>query len=364
MKAAVLHAHGQDLVIEDVDLAPPQAGEVRVDIEATGVCHSDLHCRNGGFPVYSLPLIPGHEAAGIVTEVGAGVTKVREGDHVIVGWIPYCGECWHCTHDEPINCPDVSRRYGVKRDGTSRLSLGGNMVFHGMDAATFAEAAVVDENAVVKIDKDIPFEAAALIGCGVATGVGAALNTAQLKPGARVAVIGCGGVGLNIIQGARIAGAEMIIAIDQIESKLAAARGFGATETLNAAEVDAPSAVMELTGGVGVDHAFEAIGTHKTQKDALRMIRRGGYAVFVGVAPLLAPMEITPGIMTLFGQSILGCYFGSVVPERDFPKLIDYWRDGSLDLQGLISGRGKLEDINEAFAAMERGTILRTVIEP
>ncbi|MCA1838788.1 MAG: Zn-dependent alcohol dehydrogenase [Actinomycetota bacterium] len=364
MRAAVLHSFGTDLVIEDVDIADPGPGEVKVQIKATGVCHSDLHCRNGGFPVYNLPLIPGHEAAGVVVEIGAGVTKVKPGDHVIGLWIPYCGVCWHCTHDEPINCTDVSARYGLKRDRTTRLSLRGERVHHGMDAATFAEQAILDENAVVKIDDDVPFGAAALIGCAVATGVGAAINTAQLGPGARIAVIGCGGVGLNVIQGARIAGAEQIIAIDQIDSKLLAAKRFGATDVIDASQTDAISAVMEMTGGIGVDHAFEVIGLHKTQKDAIRMIRRGGYAVFVGVSPMFSAMEITPGIMTLFGQSILGSYFGSVVPERDFPKLISMWREGVLDLEGLISGKGGLEDINHAFQRMETGSILRTVIEP
>lgn len=364
MKAAVLHQHNQPLVIEDLELEPPKEKEVRVRIHATGVCHSDLHCRNGGFPVYSLPLVPGHEAAGVVEEVGPGVGRTKVGDHVIIGWIPYCGECWHCRHGEPINCPNVQTRYGVQFDGTSRLTLDGSPVFHGMDAATFAEEVVVNQNAVVPIDKDVPFEIAALIGCAVATGVGAALNTARLREGSRVAIIGCGGVGLSIIQGARVAAASRIIAIDVVPAKLEAAERFGATDLIDATQGSASAQVMELTGGVGVDYAFEAIGTHKTQQQALRMIRRGGSGVFVGVAPILEPMPITPGLMTLLGQSILGCYFGSVVPDRDFPKIIDLWRSGLLDLEGLISDRGTLEDINKAFDAMKQGSVLRTVILP
>lgn len=364
MKAAVLHQHNEPLVIEDLELEPPKDKEVRVKIHATGVCHSDLHCRNGGFPVYSLPLVPGHEAAGVVEEVGPGVGRTKVGDHVIIGWIPYCGECWHCRHDEPINCPNVQTRYGVQFDGTSRLTLGGSPVFHGMDAATFAEEVVVNQNAVVPIDADVPFEIAALIGCAVATGVGAALNTARLKEGSRVAVIGCGGVGLSVVQGARVSAASRIIAIDVVPAKLDAAKRFGATDLIDATQGSASAQVMELTQGVGVDFAFEAIGTHKTQQQALRMIRRGGTAVFVGVAPILEPMPITPGLMTLMGQSILGCYFGSVVPDRDFPKIIELWRSGLLDLEGLISDRGRLEDINSAFDAMEQGSVLRTVITP
>lgn len=364
MKAAVLHEHGQPLVIEDVDLAPPKQHEVKVKIAATGVCHSDLSCRDGGFPVFSLPLIPGHEAAGIVTEVGLGVTKVKEGDHVIVSWVPYCGECWHCKHNEPVNCADVQGRYGLMRDETSRLSLRGQPVAHGLDAATFAEEAVLQQNAVIKIDPSVPLDIAALIGCGVTTGVGAVINTAKVPEGSRIAVIGCGGVGLNVIQGARIAGASQIIAIDVVPMKLEAAKRMGATDLVDASDIPANIAVMDLTGGVGADYAFEVIGKAKTQEQAIAMIRRGGYAVFVGVAPMFDPMPIMPGLVTLLAQSILGCYFGSAVPERDFPKLIEFWRAGLLDLEGLISQHGGLEDINKAFDDMEAGTVLRTVINP
>lgn len=364
MKAAVLREFKTPLQIEEVDLAAPKDAEVRIKVEATGVCHSDLLCRDGGFPVYQLPLIPGHEAAGTVVEVGEKVTKVKPGDHVIALWIPYCGQCWHCTHGEPFACPDVSRRYGVKIDGTSRLSIGAETLFHGMDAATFAEEAVLDETAVVKIDDDVPFEVAALIGCGVSTGVGAALNTANLQPGARVAIIGCGGVGLSIIQGARIAGAEEIIAIDLVKSKLDAASRFGATVTIDAKDSDPIAEVLRLTDGVGVDQAFEAIGSHATQKQALRMIRRGGSVVLVGVAGLFDTLPVTTGLLTLMGQSVIGCFFGSVVPEKDFPKMIELWRKGQLDLEGLISNVGKLEEVNDAFEAMERGDVLRTVLIP
>jgi len=364
MKAAVLREYKTPLKIEEVDLAAPLAGEVRIKVEATGVCHSDLLCRDGGFPVYQLPLIPGHEAAGTIVEVGEGVTKVKPGDHVIALWHPYCGTCWHCTHGEPFSCPGVSKRYGVKTDGTSRLSVGGEQLFHGMDAATFAEEAVLDENAVVKIDDDVPFEIAALIGCGVSTGVGAALNTADLKPGGRVAVIGCGGVGLSIVQGARIAGAEEIVAIDLNEAKLDAATKFGATSTIDANDLDPVGEVMRITEGVGVDHAFEAIGSHATQKQALRMIRKGGAVVLVGVVGLFDPLPVPTGLLTLMGQSIIGCFFGSVVPERDFPRFIEFWRKGKLDLEGLISDIGRLEDVNDAFDAMERGDVLRSVLKP
>ena len=363
MKAAVLYSHGEPLKIEDVDLAPPNAGEVKIKIAATGVCHSDLSVRNGTlfFPV---PCVPGHEAAGVVTEVGDGVTKVKEGDHVIVSWIPSCGECWHCTHGEPIHCQDVHDRHGFMRDRTSRLSAAGMPLFHGTDAATFAEEAVLSDTAVVKIDDDVPLEVAALIGCGVSTGVGSVLNAAKVEPGSRVAVIGCGGVGLNVIQGARIAEAERIFAIDVVQSKLDAAKKFGATDVIDASKDSPATVVRNLTDGVGVDYAFEVIGNTATIEQAIEMIRRGGSAVLVGVAPFGEQVSITPAILTLTGRNILGTYFGSIVPERDFPKMVELWRDGKLDLEGLITERGGLEDINSAFEAMEGGRVLRTVITP
>lgn len=363
MKAAVLYSYGEPLKVEDVNLEAPKSGEVKIKIAATGVCHSDLSARNGTL-AFPAPCVLGHEAAGIVTEIGDNVTKVKEGEHVIVSWIPSCGECWHCTHGEPIHCQDVHERHGLMRDRSSRLAAGDMPLFHGMDAATFAEEAVLSESAVVKIDNDVPMEIAALIGCGVSTGVGSVLNTAKVQPGARVAVIGCGGVGLNVIQGARIADAEMIIAIDMVQSKLDAAKKLGATHLVDASKESAASAVRDLTEGVGVDFAFEVIGNTKTIDQSIQMIRRGGSAVMVGVAPFGESVEIQPATMTLTGRSVLGTYFGSIVPETDFPKMVQFWRDGKLDLESLISERGGLEDINSAFEAMEAGRVLRTVITP
>jgi S-(hydroxymethyl)glutathione dehydrogenase/alcohol dehydrogenase len=363
MKAAVLYSFGEPLKVEDVDLAPPKTGEVRVKIDATGVCHSDLSARNGTL-MFPVPCIPGHEGAGTVVELGDGVTSFSEGDHVIVKWIPSCGECWHCTHDEPMHCQDVHERHGLMADRTSRLSIGDTPLFHGLDGATFAEEGIFDQRALVKIPEDVPLDAAALIGCAVGTGVGAVLNTCKVPAGSRVAVIGCGGVGLNVVQGARIADCSQIIAVDIAPYKLEAAQKFGATDVVDASRTNASSAVRELTKGVGVDYAFEVIGNLATQQQAIEMIRRGGYAVLVGVAPFGQNMEITPAILTLTGRSIIGTYFGDMVPERDFPKLIDLWREGKLDLEGLISEKGGLEDINRAFEAMEQGSVLRTVINP
>lgn len=363
MKAAVLYSYGEPLKVEEVDLAPPQEKEVKVKIEATGVCHSDLSIRDGriAFPV---PCIPGHEAAGIVTEIGASVTKVKEGDHVVVCWTPSCGECWYCTHGEPIHCQDLAEHHGFMRDRTSRLSVGGTPLFHGADAATFAEEAVLAESAVIKIDEDVPLDVAALVGCSVTTGVGSVLNTAKVPEGSTVAVIGCGGVGLNVIQGARIAGAQQIIGVDMVASKLDAARKFGATDVVDASKESTDSAVRDLTDGIGPDYAFEVIGNTKTVSQAIEMVRRGGYAVLVGVAPFGEQIPITPAILSLTGRSILGCFFGSAVPERDFLRMLDFWREGKLNLEGLVTQRGGLEDINGAFEAMEAGAVLRTVINP
>jgi S-(hydroxymethyl)glutathione dehydrogenase/alcohol dehydrogenase len=363
MKAAVLYAYGEPLKVEDVDLESPKAGEVKVKIEATGVCHSDLSARNGtlGFPA---PMIPGHEAAGTIVELGSGVTRVKEGDRVIVRWIPSCEECWYCTHGEPIYCQQVNEHHGLMTDFTSRLSVGGTPLFHGLDAATFAEEVVLNEKAVVKIDDDVPFDVAALVGCAVGTGVGAVLNTCKVPAGSTVAVIGCGGIGLNVIQGARIAECDQIIAVDVVASKLEAARKFGATDVVDASSTAGPAAVLELTGGRGADYAFEAIGNLATQQQAVDMTRRGGVAVMVGVSPIGEMLPVHTWNLTLTGRSIIGCFFGSMVVPRDFPKLFDYWRAGKLDLEGLISNKGTLEDINSAFEAMESGSVLRTVINP
>lgn len=362
MKAAVLYGFGEPVKVEDVELAPPKDNEVKVKIVATGVCHSDLSVKDGKLPLPP-PLILGHEAAGIVQEVGPGVGKVKEGDHVIVNWIPYCGDCWFCAHDEPIHCLVASSRYGMMRDGTTRLAIGDTSISHGI-AATFAEEAVLHENGVVKIDDDVPLEVAALVGCGVTTGVGAVINTTKVPKGARVAVVGCGGVGINVIQGARIAGASKIIAVDVVPSKLEQAKKFGATDTVNAKEGSPAQAVQDLTDGVGADFVFEVIGNVNTIQQSIDMTRRGGYTVLVGVAPFSDQLSINPAIQTLSGRSIIGCYFGSTIPERDFPKMIQFWRDGKLDLEGLISARGGIEDINSAFEAMEQGNVLRTVIAP
>ena len=364
MKAAILTAQNTPLEIaDDVELAAPQKGEVRVRIAASGVCHSDVSCQNGTIPMMP-PAVLGHEGAGIVEEVGEGVTRVQPGDHVVLTFVPQCRECFYCKRDQGYACDEYSKvGGGGLLDGTRRLTRGttqlGQMSFLG----TFAEAAVVPEICLVKIDKDIPLKAAALIGCGVQTGVGAALNTANIRKGDAVAVIGCGGVGLNVIQGARIAGADKIIAVDLMQSKLDMAKEFGATDFVNAGEGNAIAEVQRLTNERGADVVFEVIGLGPTIDQAINMTRKAGECVLVGVPRLDVMMNLNAAFTFLYGvKTIKGCWYGSTNADKDVPKLLDLYKKGELKLDELISREIKLEDVNEAFDAMQAGEVARSVI--
>ncbi|HVE91055.1 MAG TPA: Zn-dependent alcohol dehydrogenase [Actinomycetota bacterium] len=360
MKAAVLQAFGEPVTITDVELAPPKAGEVLVRIRATGVCHSDLSMQQGKLP-YPLPCVLGHEGAGVVEQVGPGVASVAPGDHVVVVWSPICGHCFYCLRGQAHLC-ETSQVLGLMEDGTSRLSRDGETLYHAINAATFAEAAVLRENSVVKIPDDVPFEIAAVVGCGVLTGVGAAVKTASVRPGDSVVVVGCGGVGINVIQGARLAGADPIVAVDAVAGKLEMAQRFGATHTVNASETDAAAAVLGLTEGRGADAAFEVVGNVKLQRQVYDMTRRGGSAVFVGVAPFGDEVSLPSLFLTLGEKKVLGCFYGSCDPRRDIPWILSLWRAGKLDLEGLISQRSVLENINDAFEDMQAGKVIRTVL--
>ncbi|MFC8140846.1 Zn-dependent alcohol dehydrogenase [Streptomyces paradoxus] len=365
MKAAVLHEPGQDLVMEDIRLdGPSRPGEVEVQIVASAVCRSDVHCWEGGFPVYPLPFIPGHEAAGVVTGVASGTTRVREGDHVVVTWNSSCGECWHCARGERIHCLGIRSRYGRLHDGTVRTHLDGAPVYRGMDAGTFCERGIFHENALVPMDEDVPIEIGAMLGCTVVTGTGAALNTARVRRGDRVAVIGAGAVGLCAVQGARIAGAEQIIAVDVSADRLATAAKVGATDLVDASETEVSGAVAELTGGIGVDFAFEVVGVPETMEQALTLIRRGGSVVLVGSSPRYEKMSIVPGILTLTGRNLLGCCYGSANIDRDLPRLIRYWRSGELDLRPLVTSERPLAEVNDALAELRAGEQVRTILRP
>ena len=362
MKAAVLEAYGQPLNVTDVDIASPQKGEVKVRVRATGVCHSDLTIQQGKVP-YPTPCILGHEAAGEVVEVGDGVTRVKPGDRVVTMWTPMCGDCYMCRRGQTHLCEGI-RGMGMMDDGTSRLSKDGKLILHGINSATFAEEAIFRDYALVKISEDVPFEIAAVVGCGVLTGVGAAINTAKVRPAESVAVIGCGGVGINVIQGARLAGANPIIAIDTVESKLDMAERFGATHRINAADGDAVAAVQELSGARGVDAAFEVVGVPTLERQAFDMTRRGGRAVFVGMAALGDEVSLPSLLLALGERNVLGCYYGSCDPKRDIPLFLNLWKAGKLDLEGLVSQTAKLEDVNGAFEDMQAGKVIRTVLTP
>ena len=364
-KAAVYASFNQPLEIrDDIEVDQPHAGEVRVKMAASGVCHSDLSIMNGTLPLPP-PLVLGHEGAGVVEAVGEGVTAVAPGDHVVISWVPHCGECFFCQHDQGFLCEKARVTMGGGLlDGTKRLTSKGEPLGVMASSGTFCETAVIPEISAIKIPDDIPLKVAALIGCGVLTGVGAALNTANIRPGDTVAVIGCGGVGLNVIQGARIAGAGEIIAIDMNETKLQMAKEFGATATINASQGNPVAQVMDMTQQRGVDVSFEVIGLGPTIDQAITMTRRGGQAILVGV-PRMDVMINIPAFLGVILQekTIKGCWYGSSNVQRDVPKLIDLYKKGDLKLDELISRTITLDQVNEAFDAMKTGEVARSVIK-
>lgn len=364
-KAAVMT--GIDLPLEirtDVEVESPRAGEVKVRMGASGVCHSDLSMQNGTM-MAATPIVLGHEGAGVIEEVGAGVTGLAPGNHVIISWVPQCGECFFCTHGQPQLCEtaNIALASGGLLDGTTRFTSGGAPLYQMAASGTFSEVTVIPAISAVKIDPGLDMRVAALIGCGVLTGTGAALNTATIRKGDTVAVVGCGGVGLNVIQGARIAGAAEIIAVDMNETKLQMAKQFGATASVNASLGDPVSRVMELTQQRGADVSFEVIGLPQTIDQTITMARRGGQAILVGVPR----MDVMVNLPAFFGvvlaeKTIKGCWYGSSDVRRDVPKLIDLYQKGELKLDELISRTISVEQVNEAFDAMKTGEVARSVI--
>jgi S-(hydroxymethyl)glutathione dehydrogenase/alcohol dehydrogenase len=359
MKAAVLHAPNQPLTIEEVALTKPQAREVLLRTAFAGLCHSDLHFIEGLYP-HPTPCVLGHESAGVVEAVGDGVTYVKPGDHVITCLSVFCGTCSQCVTGHPNLCentevklpPGVSRRLSWK---------GGELMNQFLNLSSFGEQMLVHENSMVKIDPDIPLDRAALVGCGVMTGVGAVFNAAKVEPGATVAVIGCGGVGLSAVNGAALAGAERIIAIDTVASKLEIARELGATDTLNASNADPVKMVREMTGG-GVHYSFEALGTKTTAEQAFGMLRPGGTATIIGMVPLGVKIELH-GYDFLRDRKLQGTSMGGNRFRVDMPRLLSLWRQGRLKLDHLISGRIKLGEINEGFAALKSAAPVRQLID-
>src|SRR5262252_7007812 len=356
MKAAMFHGPHQPLTIEDVDIDKPMGREVLVRTVGSGVCHSDLHFVDGLYP-FPTPAILGHEAAGVVEEVGLQVSEFKPGDHVIACLSVFCGHCDYCLTGKTHLCQ--TRPVRAKTD-PPKLSWKGQPVNQFANLSAYAEKMLVHENALVKIDNDMPLDRAALIGCGVMTGVGAALHTAKVSPGSQVAVFGAGGVGLAIIQGARVAGARMIVVVDKFKSKLDLALKLGATHAVDASKDDPVNKIRELTGD-GADYSFEAIGLKVAAEQAYESIRPGGVATIVGMVPLGQKVEVD-GFSLLFEKRIQGCFMGSNRFRIDMPRIIDLYRQGRIDLDDMITRRGKLEDVNEAFRAMKAGEVARTVL--
>jgi len=362
VKAAVLHELGGPFVIEDVELLDPKPGEVRVRLAAAGICHSDWHMVQGDLR-RPFPVILGHEGAGIVEELGPGVSAVQPGDHVILNWAPDCGHCFYCSRAQPALCETFApvRRSGTMLDGTTRFQLRGSSVCQFSTLSTFAEFCIAPQEACIPIHRDLPLDIAALVGCAVTTGIGAVTNTAQVRPGESIAVYGCGGVGLNILQGAALAGAHPIIAIDQVPAKMEIARQFGATHSLLADENSAAE-VRALTGGRGADYVFEAIGLTAVQEAAFQAVRPGGALVIVGVAPIDSTARFSTFEMHVREKRILGCFYGSTDTRRDFPRILDLYQAKKIKLDELISQRYGLDQINEAYADLLKGDARRGVI--
>jgi S-(hydroxymethyl)glutathione dehydrogenase/alcohol dehydrogenase len=359
MRAAVLRDGASELVIETIRHTALAAREVKVTTAACGLCHSDLHVLDGTLD-RPRPHLLGHEAAGVVAEIGSAVTSVAVGDHVVTCLVQGCGECARCAGGEPALCtsPAATRRPAGE---PSRLQTADGEAITGFsNVGGLTETMVVDERALTRIPGDVPLDLASILGCAVVTGLGAVFNVAHVAPGDSVAVLGCGGVGLNVVQGARIAGATQIIAVDMSSAKLDAARALGATHTVDASTLDAVAAVVEISGG-GVDHAFEVIGRPATARQALAMAAIGRSAYVVGVMADDAVIEV-PAEATKRGKSLRGVYMGSTQPRVDIPRYVELWRSGQLDLTSMVNRRLTLDEVNEGFRALSAGEVNRAVV--
>ena len=362
MKAAVLYEANTPLQIVDVEQQGPQPGEARVKVMATGVCHSDWHIINGDWTM-PLPMVLGHEAAGVVVENGPGVTAVKPGDHIIFSFRPHCGHCRYCSSGRTVLCigHNDTPRWRM-HDGTARVKLNGEPVNQMARIGTFSEEVVCPAEQVVKVRDDLPFTHAAIIGCSVATGIGAVIRHARVPAGSSVLVIGCGGVGLNVVQGARLAGARPIIACDLRDNKLDYARHFGATHTINATAENVVERVREMTEGLGVDTAFDAIGGEQTALQVIDAVAPGGRAVLVGIPAFATRAPINPSQIVYGEKVISGTYYGSVRPNIDFPILADLDLEKKINLDDLISRTYRFDEINQGFALMLAGEVARGIV--
>lgn len=356
MKAAILWELNKDLEVrDDVGLTEIGTGNVHVKIVSSGVCHSDVSAQNGTIPS-GTPVVLGHEGAGIVKEVGPGVTRVKAGDHVIISFTPACGVCRPCLRHESNLCETMFTMAASQHFQVKGQTIGG---FTG--CGTFAEEIIVPEAAVVKVDDDIPLDVVSLVGCGVTTGVGAAINTADIRPGTSVIVFGAGGVGIAAIQGARIAGAAEIVAVDLVDSKLEMAKKFGATHAVKPQDVEGVK--NEVTGGEGFDYALECIGNPATIRGSFDAVRRGGTAVIVGVGRMDQMVQFSAFELFFQEKNLKGSMYGSANVRTDFNRLLRLWKSGKLDLEGMISRRIKIDQVNDAFRAMQAGEVIRSVIQ-
>ena len=362
VKAALLHDAGTRFVIEELSLDGPRDGEVLIKIAASGVCHSDYHVM-AGTTTHPMPCVCGHEGAGVVEAVGSNVNRAQVGDHVVLSWAPDCGHCFYCQHGKPNLCETFVGPIwaGTMLDGSPRLSLAGEPVYHYCGLASFAEYAVVPQESCIPIRKDVSLEAASLVGCAVATGVGAALYTAAVRPGESVVVYGAGGIGLNTVQGALLCGASTVIAVDTNDAKMRIAREFGATHTLKS-DGQTIEAIRDLTDGRGADHVFEAVGLPSVQEASFEAVRPGGTLTLVGLSPMGSGTNLPGAVITRQEKTIKGSYYGTVNARRDFPLFIDLYANGQLKLDQMISKKYPLEEINTAYDAMLSGEVARGVI--
>ena len=365
VKAAVALKAGAPLVIADVDLDGPRAGEVLVEIKATGICHTDEFTLSGADPEGLFPAILGHEGAGIVVDVGPGVTSLKKGDHVIPLYVPECRQCDYCISEKTNLCQSIrlTQGAGVMPDGSSRFSLNGKKLFHYMGTSTFSNYTVVPEISLAKIREDAPFDKVCYIGCGVTTGIGAVINTAKVEPGANVVVFGLGGIGLNVIQGARLAGANMIVGVDLNPARETLARKFGMTHFVNPKEVegDLVAYLVSLTKG-GADYSFECIGNVDVMRQALECCHKGwGVSVIIGVAGAGKEIKTRP-FQLVTGRVWKGTAFGGAKGRRDVPKIVDWYMDGKINIDDLITHKLALADINKGFDLMHAGTSIRSVV--
>jgi S-(hydroxymethyl)glutathione dehydrogenase/alcohol dehydrogenase len=365
VKAAVAHKAGAPLSIETVDLEGPRFGEVLVEIKATGVCHTDQFTLSGADPEGLFPAILGHEGAGVVVGVGPGVKSLKKGDHVIPLYTPECRECEYCLNPKTNLCQSIrsTQGQGLMPDGSSRFSLDGKPVLHYMGTSTFANYTVVPEIALAKIREDAPFDKVCYIGCGVTTGIGAVIFTAKVEVGSKVVVFGLGGIGLNVIQGARLAGADMIVGVDLNPGREAMARKFGMTHFVNPKDVegDLVPYLVSLTKG-GADYTFECIGNTQVMRQALECAHKGwGTSVIIGVAPAGAEISTRP-FQLVTGRNWRGSAFGGARGRTDVPKIVDWYMEGKIDIDSLITHTMPLEKINDAFDLMHRGESIRSVV--